>query len=378
MRVGILTYGLDRAPTGIGRYTVDLLSALQALPDRPEIVLLTTEQEDHHNLWNRFEIHRLPGCRLLPSLMTIGNLAISRSAEKYNLDLIHDPNGIAPFLGPYRGVRRIVTIHDVFAFACPDTHTRLENWRYRYVLPLALRRTDLVLTISDCSRQDIKRYLSVPDANICVINLWVSQHFKPIPEGPERRAVLSQYKIQQPYLLYVGGINARKNIARLFEAFAHVRKRHRDLILVISGKRQWRSDEIYSTFRRLGLSNQVHFTGYVNDRDLPALYSAAELFAFPSLYEGFGLPPLEAMACGTPVITSNASSLPEVVGDAALAIDPYDVDALAVAIERALTDNSLRADLRQRGIERATKFTAERAARETIQAYARAGLDGRE
>jgi glycosyltransferase involved in cell wall biosynthesis len=184
-----------------------------------------------------------------------------------------------------------------------------------------------------------------------------------------RRAVLSRYGITRPYLLYLGGINARKNITQLFTAYARIRERHPDLLLVVGGKRQWRTGEIDAAFRRLDLASHVHFTGYVADGDLPALYSAAELFVFPSLYEGFGLPPLEAMACGTPVVTSNVSSLPEAVGDAALTVDPYDVGELVLAIDRLLTDEMLRADLRRRGLERASRFTWARTARETLAIY---------
>src|SRR5690348_16500976 len=152
MRIGYLTYGLDRKPTGIGRYAVELLRALARLPGAPEFVLLTTEQEDPYQLWNRFEHHPLPGCRLLPSLMTLGNMLISDAVRRYGLDLIHDPNGIAPFLGPAFGAHRVVTIHDAFAFVHPEAHNRLDNWRYRYMLPQALRRTDVVLTDSEHSQ----------------------------------------------------------------------------------------------------------------------------------------------------------------------------------------------------------------------------------
>jgi glycosyltransferase involved in cell wall biosynthesis len=203
-----------------------------------------------------------------------------------------------------------------------------------------------------------------------VIACGIDPQFKPVADEDVRQGVLARYGIDRPYLLYVGGINARKNIARLFEAYAQVRATHPDVILVVAGKRQWQTGEIDAAFRRFNLEDQVHFTGYVDDRDLPALYSAAELFVFPSLYEGFGLPPLEAMACGTPVVTSNASSLPEVVGDAALTVDPYDVDGLAAAIKHALTDEDLRVELRRRGVARAAQFTWQRAARETLAVYA--------
>ena len=369
MRIGYLTYGLDRAPTGIGRYAVELLRALAALPDAPEIVLLTTEREDRHDLWTRFEHHPLPGCRLLPTLMTLGNLALSAATRRYGLDLIHDPNGIAPFFGPRAGARRIVTIHEAFAFVYPDTHNRLDNWRYHVMLTQAARRADQVLTDSEHSRQDLQRYLAVPDANIRLIHCGLDPCFQAVADGPARRAILERYGIASPYLLYVGSINARKNIARLFEAFAEVRQRHAGLKLVIGGKRQWQTNAIDATFERLALHDHVHFTGYLDDADLPALYSAAEVFVFPSLYEGFGLPPLEALACGTPVVTSNTSSLPEVVGDAALTVDPYAVADLAAAIERALTDRALRTMLRQRGLLQAQRFTWQRAAQEVFGIY---------
>ncbi|GAC1385552.1 MAG: glycosyltransferase family 1 protein [Herpetosiphon sp.] len=379
MRVGFLTYGLDRAPTGIGRYAVELLRALAALPDQLELVLLTTEREDRLGLWDIFEHHALPGCRLLPALMTVGNIMLAHAAHRYRLDVVHDPNGIAPFLAPRGPTRRIVTIHDAVAYVYPATHNRLDNWRYHAMLPWAVQRADMVLTDSQHSLRDLKRYLNVPDRSIRYIHCGIDGRFAPVPETSERANILSQYGIAQPYLFYVGGINGRKNIARLFEAYAEVRKHHPQLMLVIGGKRQWQTSEIDTTLYRLDLQHHIHFTGYVDDAHLPALYSGAEAFVFPSLYEGFGFPPLEAMACGTPVITSTASSLPEVVGDAALLIDPYDVGALIAAIEQVVTDPTLRTELRERGLKRVSTFTWAHTAQKTLAAYigaADAATDG--
>jgi glycosyltransferase involved in cell wall biosynthesis len=372
MRIGYLTYGLDRAPTGIGRYAIELARALAAQPGATEIVLLTTEREDRHGLWSQFERHALAGCHLLPALMTYGNAAIAEATRRYRLDVVHDPNGIAPFLGPRLGARRLVTIHDAFAYVHPETHNRLDNWRYRWMLPSAARRADLVLTDSEHSRGDLVRYLRLPAAQVRAIPLGAEPRFRPVDDTPARRAILERYGITSPYLLYVGGINARKNIAGLFEAYARVRARHPELALVVGGKRQWQTGEIDAAFTRLGLENNVLFTGYVGDADLPALYSAAAAFVFPSLYEGFGLPPLEAMACGAPVIASASSSLPEVVGDAALTADPHDIGGLAAAIERVVGDAELRAELRRRGIARAARFSWQRTARETLAAYQQA------
>jgi glycosyltransferase involved in cell wall biosynthesis len=372
MRVGYLTYGLDRHPTGIGRYTVQLLRALDALPDGPELVLLTTERVDRLGLWDDFEHHPLPACRLLPALMTLGNVALSRAIRRYRLDLVHDPVGVAPFLGPGGGARRVVTIHDAFAFVTPQTHNRLDTWRYRTQLPHAARRADAVVTVSECSRRDLISHLGLPPRVVHTTVEGVDPSLRPVPDGAARRAVLARYGIKAPFLLYVGAINARKNTARLLEAYARVRARHPQVSLVIGGQRQWRTDGMDATLGRLALGDDVRFTGYLDDADLPALYSAAEAFVFPSLYEGFGLPPLEAMACGTPVVTSGVSSLPEVVGDAALTVDPHDVEALASAMERVLTDPALRAALIRRGLVRAARFTWERAARETLTIYAHA------
>jgi glycosyltransferase involved in cell wall biosynthesis len=369
MRLGYLTYGLDRAPTGIGRYAVGLLRALAAIPGSPEIVLLTTEREDRYGLWGRFERHALPGCRLLPAMLTLGNLALSWAAHRYRLDLVHDPNGIAPFLGPRGEARWVVTIHDTFAHVASATTSALDRWRYRHLLPRAARKADVVLTDSHCSRGDLVRHLKLLPERVQVVHLGIDPCFAPVPKGAARRIARERYGIRLPYALYVGGINARKNIARLFQAYALVRRHHPDLTLVVAGKRQWQTAEIDAVFRQLGLEPYVQFTGYVADADLPALYSAAEVFVFPSLYEGFGLPPLEAMACGTPVVTSNVSSLPEVVGDAALTIDPYDVAGLAAAIERVLADAALRTELRAKGLARAQQFTWKHAARATLAVY---------
>ncbi|MHB8647800.1 MAG: glycosyltransferase family 4 protein [Thermomicrobiales bacterium] len=369
MRVGYLTYGLDRDPTGIGRYVIELARALGAVPDGPEIVLLTTEREDRHDLWGRFERHALPACHLLPALMTVGNGALSMATARHHLDLVHDPNGVAPFFGPRMGAKRIVTLYDALVFLYPETHNNLDVWRYRWMLPHAIKRTDMVVTGSENSRQDLRRFLAVPDAKLRVCTTATNARFAPVADTGERRAVLARYGIAYPYLLYVGNVTARKNIARLLEAYARVRDRHPGMHLVIGGKRQWKADEIDATDHRLALQEYVHFTGYINDDDLPALYSGAEAFVFPSLYEGFGIPPLEAMACGTPVVTSNTSSLPEAVGDAALTVDPYDVAGLAAAIETILTDQRLRADLRARGLLRAARYTWEQTATQMRAIY---------
>jgi glycosyltransferase involved in cell wall biosynthesis len=308
---------------------------------------------------------------MLPGLLTIGNMALSAAARRYRLDLVHDPNGVAPFLGPAQDARRVVTIHDALPYVYPASHNQLDTWRYRWLLPITARKADYVLTVSECSRRDLQHYLQLRPDRIGVTGEGVDERFTPVPASPTRAAVLERYGITPPYLLYVGGITARKNIVRLFEAYAQVRALRPDVQLVIGGKRQWQTDGIDATLQQLNLGGNIHFTGYVHDDDLPSLYSGAELFVFPSLYEGFGLPPIEAMACGTPVVTAHTSSLPEVVGDAALTVDPTSVQALADAILRVLTDNELREILRARGKARASQWTWANTASRTLHAYQR-------
>jgi glycosyltransferase involved in cell wall biosynthesis len=182
-------------------------------------------------------------------------------------------------------------------------------------------------------------------------------------------AVRSRYRLPEGYVLFVGSVERRKNLRGLLQAYARLLETDVACPLVIVGTRRRGAGEIGRTLQELHLEESVIFTGYVPDADLPAIYTGADLFVFPSLYEGFGLPPLEAMACGTPVVCSNAASLPEVVGDAAIMVDPYDVEGLAEAMLRVLTDADLREHLRRKGLERARQFTWERTARETVAVY---------
>jgi glycosyltransferase involved in cell wall biosynthesis len=226
-----------------------------------------------------------------------------------------------------------------------------------------------VITDSQNSKQDICRYLQIPFEKITVIPIASACHFRPLPEaqvGP----LLDRYGLVRPYILYVGSVEPRKNLLRLLDAYVLLRQSLPQYRLVIVGARNyWKSSPVARAVEHQGLQAQVTFTGYIPDEHLPALYNGAALFCFPSLYEGFGLPVLEAMACGVPVVTSSTSSLPEVAGDAALLVDPYNVDEVADAMRRVLQDGDLAHDLRRRGLARAAQFSWEKTARETIAVY---------
>jgi glycosyltransferase involved in cell wall biosynthesis len=308
--------------------------------------------------------------RLLPSYMALAPLQIAALARRQRLRVIHDPFGISPFLVP-RAVApfaRIVTIHDMIPFIYPDTHARLTNLLFRRYIPQSLRFIDAVVTVSEASRHDITRFFGVPPERICVIHNGVSPKFTPV-SPTEISDTCRRYELPQPYLLTVGAVQARKNLGTLFAAYKILRERGISHTLVVVGKKAWKTEGTFLQLRELGLEQEVIFTGHVADEDLPAIYSGASAFAFPSLYEGFGLPPLEAAACGTPAVTSKTSSMPEVVGDFSVLVEPYDIQGFAEALERLLLDDEYHAEYRGRGLRGASNFTWERAARLHLSLY---------
>jgi glycosyltransferase involved in cell wall biosynthesis len=362
MQFGFIVYNLDRSPGGIGRYTRELMDALGQVGSPPVLLHAGRAAEQ------RPDLVELAGARLLPGLLTLGQAEIAWAAWRRRLALVHDPTGSTPLL--LTGARRVATIHDVIPYIYPETSTTLDRLIYRVWLPLAVRRLNAIITDSQQSKRDIVKYLRVKPEKITVISIAAAAHYRPMSET-DVRPVLERYGITFPYILYVGSIEARKNLARLLEAYARLRDWSQEWKLVIVGARKWKFSPVFETVQRLGLEPHIHFTGYVEEADLPALYNGARLFVFPSLYEGFGLPVLEAMACGTPVVTSNTSSLPEVVGNAALLIDPQDVAAITAGMREALEKPELAAEMREKGLIQARQFTWERTARETLAVYAR-------
>ena len=268
------------------------------------------------------------------------------------------------------GTRTLLTVHDLSFVRVPETASPPLKAYLDAVVPRSVRRADHILADSHATRDDLIALYGTSPEKITVLWSGVDARFAPIVDTARLQAVRARYRLpDRPFLLSVGTVQPRKNYVRLIEALARLRADLPDLGLVIAGGKGWLEDPIYAALNRFGLQDAVVFTGFAADDDLPALYTLAHAVALPSLYEGFGLPVLEAMACGTPVVTSKLSSLPEVAGDAALLVDPLDVDALTAALRRLVTDESLRATLRERGLARAATFTWERAARQLLGVY---------
>jgi glycosyltransferase involved in cell wall biosynthesis len=280
------------------------------------------------------------------------------------ISLYHATDFVLPPL--HKKTRSLVTIHDLSFVRVPETASPSLKKYLDVVVPRSIARATHIHAVSEATRQDIITLYNTPPHKISVIANAIEPHFKPTPPTPE---LFTKYAIPHvPYIVTVGTVQPRKNYSRLVKALVQLRKHH-DIHLVVAGGRGWLEDEFYATIRDTGMTDYVHVTGFVADSDLPALYSGAVCMAFPSVYEGFGIPPLEAMACGVPVVSSNTSSMPEVVEDAALLIDPYSVDDIHNALERVITDHELRKTLIARGFIQAKKFTWENSAHQLHQLY---------
>lgn len=282
-------------------------------------------------------------------------------------EIFHATNHL---LAHFRQARTVYTLHDLIFLRYPEHHKSYNRWYLTLTMPHYLKAADAIITPSECSKQDALEFYDLPEQKIKVIYEAAAPHFKPTPDPTALQRVQQKYNVPDKFILHVATIEPRKNLNRLLDAFKAILIDQPQLKLVFIGKKGWLYDSFFEHIKELGLEDCVVFPGYVDEADLPVFYQLAEVFVFPSLYEGFGLPPLEAMSCGVPVVCSNSSSLPEVVGDAGLLVDPTDTAALAEAVRSVLDDADLRADLQQRSLRQAAKFSWEKAVEEHKAVYA--------
>ena len=273
-------------------------------------------------------------------------------------------------LMPLRGVPTVLTVHDLIFRHLPQYHKRLNYWYLNLAVPLYARRADAIITVSEASRRDLIAAYDVPPAKITVIYEAAASNFVPAAPGELARA-RAKYGLPERFLLTVGTIEPHKNLSRMLAAFEKVLQQGVVDAWVIVGRPGWLYDDFFARLESSPVREKVILPGYVSDVDLPALNSAATAVVLPSLYEGFGLPVLEAMACGTPVVCSDTSSLPELGGDAARYFDPQDVEAMAAILTQVLADAALLDEMRRQGLEQAVNFSWAKAARETRALYER-------
>ena len=351
---------------GIGTYIRNLLRELARIDRDTEYVLLCQEAD--------LDVGTQLGANFRTVLEPSPNYSFREQVHvpwvlhRERPDVYHAPHYVLP-----AGVRcrSVVTIHDCIHLMFPQYLPNRAAYAYaRASMWAAARRSDRILTVSEASKRDILHFFNVQPEKIVVVYNAIDEHFRVTPAEEDVARVRERYQLDHQFILYVGNIKPHKNLVRLIEAFAELRRTGFDEVkLLIIGDQISKLPALRRAVHGHKLHKHVRFLGYVSDQTLGVLYRLASAFVFPSLYEGFGLPPLEAMASGTPVVISNVSSLPEVAGDAAVLVDPYDVESIVDGMRRILSDPALAAELRRKGVERAREFSWERSVAKTRQVY---------
>jgi glycosyltransferase involved in cell wall biosynthesis len=353
--------------SGTGRYTTELARWLPQVSNDLDLAVVWPKNADPPNT-------EAPGFTLIkkdfPSAgrrLFYDQLGLRSEARQARADLTHYPANVGNLFG---GIRSIVTVHDLSFIRHPSWYTLGRSAYYRSVVSRSTRTAARIIADSTATADDLINLLGVSALRIDVIPLGVSEAYTP-QSAAQQKAVREKYSLPEAFFLFVGTLEPRKNVIRIIQGWAG-RAQAAKLPLVIAGRDGWKVGPIHQAANQYNDTGKIHFPGFIAEEDLPALLSAAKMLVWPSLWEGFGLLPLESMACGTPVVTSNSSSLPEVVGDAALTVDPYDADAIGEAMLRLASDEKLYKNLRERGLSRAKEFTWKRTAELTCDAYRRA------
>jgi glycosyltransferase involved in cell wall biosynthesis len=370
MDIGIISSFIDEMSGGIGVYTYNLIKNLNIIDKKNDYHLI-------HYMEKNDRIYRDNNDIIIPKLNFMNKMVGSYSIWRYyilpskmkqlKIDMVHDPYELGPlsFNMPFK---KVVTIHDLSPIIFP----KLFKWGDVMIHKLLFKKTvnslDKIITISEHSKKDIMDYLHVPEEKIDVVYLGKDPIFEPMGVQ-EVQDIYKRYGITSKFILTVGGIHPIKNISNLLKSFYKLKKSGLEHKLVVVGNKMDKWETVFEKVQDLNLKDQVIFTGVVPLQDLAKLYNAAELFVYPCLYAGFGLPPLESMACGTPVVTSNNSSIPEVVGKAGVLIDPYNVQELAEAMENVLMDIELQEELKKKGLKRSELFNWKDTAAETLKIY---------
>ena len=370
MRVAIDTRKIH--DFGVGTYIRNLLRQLARIDQDTEYILLCREPDlgIAAQLGPNFRGVVEPS----PNYSLREQIHVPWVLRRERPDVYHAPHYVLP---PAVRCRSVVTIHDCIHLMFPQYLPNRAAYAYaRASMWAAARRSDRILTVSEASKRDILHFFNVKPEKIVVVYNAIDEHFSATPSEEQVARIRERYQLDHKFVLYVGNIKPHKNLVRLIEAFSQLRRTHDDLKLLIIGDEISKLPALRRAVHRHKLHKFVRFLGYLKDDTLTVLYRLASVFVFPSLYEGFGLPPLEAMASGTPVVTSNVSSLPEVTGDAAVLVDPYDVDSISDGMRRILDDPRLAEELRIKGLKRALEFSWQRSVEKTHRVYCEVAAHG--
>ncbi len=363
MRIGFDSTPLLYTRSGVGTYVAQLLRHLPATHPQWEYILYSNKPLPVLDMVGLTPVpHYFPTSRWVWEQFHLPRIITQSGA-----DLCHFMNNSAPWATrlPY-----VLTIHDASLFLFQQYHPRSRLLALRLLLPQAARRAEVVITVSHASRQELIDVLQLPPEKVRVVHNAVSCEFQPLRDEEKRTQLRQKHQLPAQFVLYVGTIEPRKNLLRLIAAFGQTQKMHPDCHLVLAGPKGWlMNGDVEKEIKAAELVGKVHYLGFVPPEDLPGIYSLATLFAFPSLHEGFGLPILEAMACGTPVLTSNRSAMPEVSGTAAYLVDPESITAIAEGLHLLLQSADRRAWHSAQGLARVQQFSWTKAAQETAAIY---------
>lgn len=367
MHIAIDAHSVGAQLGGNESYATNLIEALAEIDQTNRYTLYVTQPvalERFNNRWPNFQVKlTLPHTPLVRIPLTL-----SRELRQHPVDLLH-VQYTAP---PFAPCPVVTTIHDLAFEHLPETFNRRSWMQLRLTVRRTARRAAQIITLSDYSCRDISHTYGIPPERITVTPAAAPSHFAPVTDETALRRIREKYEIRGDYILSLGSIQPRKNLVRLIEAYSCLRGGWREVKLpqlVLAGKRGWLESETLRAAERNALDRDIVFTGYVPEPDLVGLYSGATCFVYPSYFEGFGLPVVEAMQCGVPVIAGNRTSLPEVIADAGLLFDPFDTQALVNALMRVIGNPAYRAELSAKGLERAKNFNWKTTARLTLNAY---------
>jgi glycosyltransferase involved in cell wall biosynthesis len=380
MRIGVNALFLQKPATGSGQHLYHLLEGLDAYDKRNAYVLLSPRFRRAYQVRFPHLSDRFRNVEVWTKMARLGEnveklwweqVGLLQGARRERVDLLHCPYFAAPLV---RRQPTVVTIHDVIPLVLAEYGRRETSRLYTRLVSFTSKRADAIIAVSECSRRDIVDTLGIPANKISVIGNAVHPSYYPITDSWLLAAVRERYNVARKYILYFGGFDLRKNVPRIIRSYAALPPTLRaEYQLVIAGRLHLLGHPLYPDprplVRELGLGDRIIFTGQIREQDKAPLYSGAAVFVFPSLYEGFGMPVLEAMACGAPVITSRLSALPEVVDDAGVLVDPYSEPAITEALGGLLTDPARRADLGARARARSRDFSWRQVAEQTVRVY---------
>ncbi|OHE57175.1 MAG: hypothetical protein A2Z47_00305 [Thermodesulfovibrio sp. RBG_19FT_COMBO_42_12] len=373
MRIGIDARVIRKYP-GLGRVCYNLIKEIAIIDERNEYIIFGKHPSlnflDRHRNFRSVDID-------FPVLSARTLFWLQRIIKREGVELFYSPFQVTTISPP---CPMVITVHDMMDLFYPDAFShqpfyvnRALRIYFRFVIPKSIRNATMITSVSESTKRDILRYFHIPEDRVEVIHNGVEEKFSPVKDEKLLIMIREKYNLPDRFVLYLGSTKPYKNLDGTLEAFSKLKKKYinpdNHIYLVIGGLRHFSIADLERKARELGIENDFFNIGYISEDDLPSVYSLAEVFLFPSIWEGFGLPALEAMACGTPVVTSNTSSLPEVVGKAGIMVDPKDTTSIAEALHRILNNRAIREELSEKGIKEAKKFSWRMSAEKLLKVF---------